>query len=113
MLFRSGASRFSKLLTTLGTSTTSGFLKTATDVLGALEDPITGLIKNEETTISDAITSQKKKMADQQTNVTNLQTSLTAQLASADAAIAQLENQVSYVTGLFASFNGTKSTTNA
>jgi hypothetical protein len=48
-------------------------------------------------------------MVEQQTTVTNLQTNLTAQLAKADAAIARLESQVSYVTGLFAAYNGTKS----
>ena len=107
-LTAAATTHFSSLLTTLGTSTTGGFLKTATDLLGALEDPTNGLIKNEESTVSTAITSQNKKMADQQTNVAALQTNLTARLAKADAAIAQLENQVSYVTGLFASYNGTK-----
>ncbi len=112
-LSAAAATKFSTLLTTLGSSSTGGFLKTATDILGALEDPVTGLIKNEGTTISSAITLQKKKMADQQTNVTNLQANLTAQLARADAAIARLESQVSYVTGLFASYNGTRNSNSA
>jgi hypothetical protein len=39
-----------------------------------------------------------------------LQTNLTAQVAAADAAIANLESQVSYVTGLFAQYTGANST---
>ena len=35
-----------------------------------------------------------------------LQTNLTAQISQADSAIAELESQVSYVTGLFASIPG-------
>lgn len=109
-LSTAATTNFSGLITTLGSSSTGGFLKAATDMLGALEDPTTGLIKSEESTVADAITSQKKKMVEQQTNVTNLQTNLTAQLAKADAAIAELESKVSYVTGLFASYNGTSTT---
>ena len=108
-LSAAASTRFPQLLTTLGSSSTGGFLKLATDLLGALEDPVTGLFKGEETTVAVAITTQKKKMVEQQTTVTNLQTNLTAQLAKADAAIARLESQVSYVTGLFAAYNGTKS----
>ncbi len=108
-LSAAASTRFPQLLTTLGSSSTGGFLKLATDLLGALEDPVTGLFKGEETTVAEAITTQKKKMVEQQTTVTNLQTNLTAQLAKADAAIARLESQVSYVTGLFAAYNGTKS----
>jgi hypothetical protein len=42
--------------------------------------------------------------------VSQLQTNLTAQISAADAAIAALESQVSYVTGLFAQFTGANST---
>ena len=36
--------------------------------------------------------------------------SASAQIAKADSTIASLESQVSYVTGLFAAYNGTSST---
>jgi flagellar hook-associated protein 2 len=101
---------FSGLLSTLGSSTTSGFLKTATDLLSGVEDPVTGSIRNEEATVSDAITAQQTRIANEQAVVSSLQQNLTAQIARADAAIASLESQVSYVTGLFAAYNGTSST---
>jgi flagellar capping protein FliD len=98
---------FQGLLTTLGSSTGGGFLKTATDLLAGVEDPISGSIRTRETSVSDAITSQQKRIADEQTAITGIQQNLTAQIARADAAIASLQSQLSYVTGLFAAYNGT------
>jgi flagellar hook-associated protein 2 len=103
-------SNFSRVLTTLGSSESSGFLKAATTLLGQLEDPEVGVLKNQTSTLTTAIVEQKKKMAVQQERVVRLQASLTAQLARADAAIARLESQVSYITGLFAAF--TKNSSN-
>ncbi|MES1257820.1 MAG: flagellar filament capping protein FliD, partial [Acidobacteriota bacterium] len=100
---------FSGLLSALGSSTTGGFLKTATDLLSGVEDPVSGSIRNEEASVANAITAQQKRIADEQAVVSNLQQSLTAQIAKADSAIASLESQVSYVTGLFAAYNGTSS----
>jgi len=101
---------FQGLLSVLGSSTGGGFLKTATDLLGAVEDPVSGTIKGEETTISNAITAQQKRIADEQTAIDGIQTNLTAQIAKADASIASLQSQLSYVTGLFAAYNGTSTT---
>ena len=101
---------FSGLLSTLGSSGTSGFLKTATDLLAGVEDPVTGSLKTEESTVADSITAQQKRITDEQAVVASLQQNLTAQIAKADSTIASLESQVSYVTGLFAAYNGTSST---
>ena len=103
---------FPKLLSALGSSTTGGFLKTATDLLAAVEDPVAGTIKNEESTVAQAIVGQQKRIANETAIVTQLQASLTAQIARADSAIASLESKVSYVTGLFAAYNGSASATN-
>jgi flagellar hook-associated protein 2 len=97
-------SSFAGLLTTLGNTESTGFLKTATDLLSELEDVDTGVFKGQSTSLAAAISEQKNKMNIQQDRVAALQTSLTAQLAKADAAIARLESQVSYITGLFAAF---------
>jgi flagellar hook-associated protein 2 len=98
---------FQGLLTTLGSSTGGGFLKTATDLLAGVEDPITGSIRTQETSASEAITAQQKRVADEQAAITGIQQNLTAQIARADASIASLQSQLSYVTGLFAAYNGT------
>ena len=75
-----------------------------------MEDPVTGSLKTEESTVADSITAQQKRITDEQAVVASLQQNLTAQIAKADSTIASLESQVSYVTGLFAAYNGTSST---
>jgi flagellar hook-associated protein 2 len=103
-------SNFSGLLATLGSSDSGGFLKTATDLLSGVEAAGTGSLPSEESSVTSQITAQQSKIADEQNTVNQLQTNLTAQIAKADAALAQLETQVSYVTGLFASFTGANNT---
>ncbi len=109
-LSTAAAADFAGFLTTLGGSSTSGFLKTATDLIAGVENSVTGLLPTRESSIATQLTSQKAKIANQQETITQLQTNLTAQVAKADAAIALLESQVTYVKGLFASFTGYSST---
>jgi flagellar hook-associated protein 2 len=101
---------FPSFLATLGTSTTGGFLQTATNLLNSVEDPTTGLITTETNQISGEITNQQTQIASEQARVNTLQTDITAQISQADATIASLESQVSYVTGLFAQYTGATST---
>lgn len=101
---------FPALLSIIGNSSTGGFLPTATNLLSGLEDASSGLIKSEETDLQTQITDQQNKIADEQSRVNDLQTSLTAQISRADVAIASLESQVSYVTGLFAQYTGATNT---
>jgi flagellar hook-associated protein 2 len=101
---------FSTLLSTLGTSSSSGFLATATNLLKGIEEATTGNLPSEEKTVADEITAQNRKLAAEQATVTQLQTNLTAQISKADSAIATLESQVTYVTGLFATYTGATST---
>ncbi len=101
---------FPALLATLGGATTGGFLQTATNLLSGLEDPVTGVLKNEETSWANQISAQQTTIANEQARVTQLQTNLTQQISKADAAIAGLESQVSYVTGLFAQYTGANNT---
>ena len=101
---------FSTLLSTVGTSATGGFLKTAADLLNRIENATTGSLPSEESTVSSQIAAQNAKIAEAQATVTQLQTNLTAQISRADAAIAALESRVSYVTGLFATYTGANNT---
>lgn len=101
---------FATLLSTLGSSQTGGFLKTATDAISGVEDSVTGILPTRELSVNTQIASQKAKISSQQNRIAQLQTSLTAQIAKADAAIALLESQVTYVKGLFAAYNGTSTT---
>jgi flagellar hook-associated protein 2 len=100
---------FPALLATLGSATTGGFLGTATNLLGGIEDA-SGLVPQEETAIAGQITAQQTQIAAAQATVAQLQTTLTAQISQADSAIAALESQVSFVTGLFAQYTGATNT---
>lgn len=92
----------------LGSSTTSGFLKTAADTLKDLEDPISGLIGTTKIGAQTAIDHQNQRIEDEQNRIDALTKDLTGRMAAADALIASLEQQVSYFTTLFGSMNGTQ-----
>ncbi len=90
---------FPALLTALGTSTTGGFLQTATNLLTGVEDPTTGLIPTETKQLAPKSPDQQSRIAAEQATVTTIQSNLTSQISQADSTIASLESQVSYVTG--------------
>jgi flagellar hook-associated protein 2 len=92
----------------LGSPSTGGFLKIATDTLNGLEDPVTGTLGTTLASAQTAIDKQNQKIADEQARIDTITKSLTAQIDAADALIASLEQQSSYFTSLFASMNGTK-----
>jgi flagellar hook-associated protein 2 len=92
----------------LGSPSTGGFLKSATDTLNGLEDPTTGVIQTTMTSAQTAITNQNRKISDEQDRIDTLIAGLTAKIDAADALIASLEQQASYFTTLFADMNATK-----
>lgn len=104
---------FAGLAATLGGSSTAGFLQAATNALSSVEDPQTGTIKTEESTIQNEITSQNTAITNEQAKISLLQTNLTQQIVQADAAISALESQLSYVNGLFYSITGNNNNPNA
>ena len=106
----SANANFATLLATLGGATTGGFLQAATNLLTAVKDPLVGSLKIEEASVASQISVEQTAIANDQARVTQLQTNLTQQISRADSAIAQLESQVSYVTGLFAQYTGANST---
>ncbi len=103
-------SNFSTLKALLGSTTTSGFLYAATNQLNGLQDPTNGILKLQEAQVSRTITNDQNQISDKQSNVDQLQTSLQAQLAKADASIASLESQVTYYTNLFTTERGYNNT---
>ena len=104
---------FAGLVSTLGGTSTGGFLQAATNLLNSVEDPTVGTLKNEEASVANEITAQNTKITDEQARVSQLQSNITAQMVQADAAIASLESQVSYVNGLFYSITGNNNNPNA
>jgi flagellar hook-associated protein 2 len=103
---------FAGLASTLGATTTGGFLLEATNAVASVNDLTTGSIQVEEDTVRDQITSQNAKIADEQAKIALLQSNLTAQIVKADAAISALESQLSYVNGLFYSITGNNNNPN-
>ena len=85
----------------LGTSTTGGFLKSATGAMTMIEDPTTGIIETDESEIQDQITSLNSQITTRQDQVSTLQQNLTTQMDAADAAIATMEQQYTYLSGMF------------
>ena len=85
----------------LGNGTTSGFIQTATNALSSLEDPTTGIVKNEETDLQSQITDIGNNITTKQNQVTQMTTTLTNQMAQADAALSTLEQQYSSINELF------------
>ncbi len=86
----------------LGGTTTGGFLKAATDALNGLTDSTSGAIPLTLTSISGQITDTDNQINEDQDRVDQLRQNLSAQMAAADALIAQMQQQVTYMTNLFA-----------
>lgn len=85
----------------LGSATGGGFLKAATDALANLQDPTAGLLKTAETDMQTQITNIGHHIATKQTQVDRLQQQLISQMVAADAAIASMEQQYSYLSSMF------------
>jgi flagellar hook-associated protein 2 len=104
---------FANLTAALGGTATGGFLQAATNALTSVEDSTVGSLKIEEKNVADEITAQNTTITNEQARITLLQTNLTAQMVTADAAISSLESQLSYVNGLFFSITGNNNNPNA
>jgi flagellar hook-associated protein 2 len=87
--------------TFLGSATSGGFLKTATDALSNLEDPTNGLVKISETDLQSRITALGANISDRTDKVNQLKIHLQNQMAAADALIASMQQQSTYLNNMF------------
>jgi flagellar hook-associated protein 2 len=85
----------------LGSATGGGFLQNATDILGSVEAPATGLLKTSETDVKSQIAKLGTTIAEKQSKVDAMQLTMQNQMAAADAMIASMQQQYSYLSGLF------------
>jgi len=85
----------------LGSATGGGFLETATNAMTGLVDPTSGVLAEEISTVGASITSTDTQIANEQAQVTQLQTNLTQQMAAADATIYELQQQTTQMQGIF------------
>jgi flagellar hook-associated protein 2 len=94
--------KMTDVLSFLGSSTTGGFLKSATATLNGLEDSTSGIIKTSVSTVTAEMTAQDSLISAQQDSINTLTKNLQAQYAASDAAIAMLQQQANYYTNMFA-----------
>jgi flagellar hook-associated protein 2 len=85
----------------MGSPAGGGFLKAATDSLNGVEDSTTGSVKSAIKLVQDEITRQNGLITENQRRINDLQANLAQQMAAADALLASLESQKSYITNLF------------
>lgn len=85
----------------LGDSTTSGFLKSVTDLLNSVEAPDTGILPTAEAGIQNQSNNIDAEIADQQSRVDDMTAQMQQQMSAADAIIASMEQQYDYLSGLF------------
>ena len=85
----------------LGSSSSGGFLENATDLLNGVEQTDSGLLKAAEAGIASQITTTNSQISNQQDYVDQLQTNLQNQMAAADAAIAAMEQQYTYLSNMW------------
>ena len=85
----------------LGDGTAPGFLLNASGLLNTIEQTTTGTLPAALQAINNQITNQNSVISADQDKINQLQTTLTQQMAAADAAIASLESKKTYLNNLF------------
>ena len=98
------AGKLESLNAAIGSASTSGFLKVATDALNTLEGGVGGGLLNATIeTVDDSVKAQDARIAAQQERIDQLTRDLETRMGAADALIAQLEQQANYFTNMFES----------
>ncbi len=85
----------------LGDPTTGGFLQFATNSLNSLTDPTNGAIALQNQAYTTQTNNDQQKLNTAQDQLTQLQNNLNAQMAQANALIATLQTENTFLQGLF------------
>lgn len=94
------ADQFEALKELVGTSTTSGFMKSATDALKSLTGEA-GMLTGSISSLDNALKAEDARIAAETLRVELFTRDLQERLAKADALIAQLEQQANYFNNMF------------
>ena len=89
----------------LGSGTGSGFLASAASTISGLNDSTSGLFKSQQTSIQNRILADNLQISDTQTRITTMQNDLTARMSAADALLATLQSQSTFMLQLFQAQN--------
>jgi len=95
------AGNIAQLTSFFGSPTGGGFIKTANDALKAVTDSARGSLPSGISALEDQITKGNTAISGQQDRINTLQTNLNRQMAAADAAIASMEQQYTYLSNMF------------
>jgi flagellar hook-associated protein 2 len=98
---QTAASAGGDLLDFIGTSASGGFLQAANNLVTSITDSSTGILTQASEDTANQLTTLATKISADQSQITQLQQSLTKQMADADAAISSLEQQLTEITDLF------------
>jgi flagellar hook-associated protein 2 len=88
-------------LTFLGNPNSGGFLQYANTTLNSITDPISGAVSTETQELQTQNQNDQTKINNDQAQLALMNTNLQAQMAQANALIATLENQTTFLQGLF------------
>ena len=111
VLASAASSNLQGLTDFLGSATGSGFLQAATNIMSNVMDSTGGTIPVEQHALTTQIANTNATITTDQNNLNTLQTNLTNQMDKADALIAEMQQQYSYITGLFASMTTSQTST--
>jgi flagellar hook-associated protein 2 len=100
-LLTTAASDPEGMATYLGSVSNGGFLKAANDVLASVQDSSSGVLATTQSSLQTQIANVTKTIDDKQTQVDDLQTRLQKQMSAADAAIASMQQQYTYLYNMF------------
>lgn len=93
--------QMTQLTNFMGSTAAGGFLQMANNALTQLTDPISGVFASNVGTVKDAIARDNQSISDDQDRIDTMTTNLNAQMAAADAAVASLEQQYSYLSEMY------------
>jgi len=96
-----GAAGFAAISEFLGSTAGSGFLAYADNLLNSLTGSDDGLVSTELSSIRTQISRQNTRIEEEEDRISQIEQNLTARLTAADALIASLERQITYLNGLF------------
>jgi len=99
------ASHPGDLASFLGTGTGSGFLAAASGIINGMTNTTNGLFQAQQATIQNRIAADNREISDTQARITTMQNQLTAQMSAADALLAKLQSQATFMTQLFEAQN--------
>jgi flagellar hook-associated protein 2 len=94
-------SQISNALTFLGGTSSGGFLQYANNTLNSITGPGTGVVATETQTLNTENTNDQTQISNDETKLATLQTNLQNEMAQANALIAKLQNQNTFLQGLF------------